>query len=211
MSKKEGIYLMDCKKGMKLISDNTIDACITDPPYGLQFMGKEWDNLWRNKDALILDPFLGSGTTGIACRNLNRRFIGFEKENEYYEIAINRISKEENQLKLNFKQTMQFYQLQAFIDLEFFINLKDIQILLKGRTAHDGYLIHKIISDNLGDCEPLDYINSVKLTLEGKSRNQVISSGITEGFVRKSVEIYFFKRRMYFGEKKDIKNLTFEF
>lgn len=36
---------------------------------------------------LILDPFMGSGTTGIACTKLKRRFIGIEKENEYLEIA----------------------------------------------------------------------------------------------------------------------------
>jgi hypothetical protein len=41
---KEGIYLMDCIDGMKQIADNSIDACITDPPYELGFMGKKWDS-----------------------------------------------------------------------------------------------------------------------------------------------------------------------
>lgn len=43
---------------------------------------------------VVLDPFMGSGTTGIACRNLNRDFIGIEKDPEYFEIARNRINKE---------------------------------------------------------------------------------------------------------------------
>jgi DNA modification methylase len=37
------IYNMDCIEGMKQIEDNSIDAIVTDPPYGLGFMGKEWD------------------------------------------------------------------------------------------------------------------------------------------------------------------------
>lgn len=40
----------------------------------------------------ILDPFLGSGTTGVACRNLNRKFIGIERDPEYFAIADARIS-----------------------------------------------------------------------------------------------------------------------
>lgn len=38
-----------------------------------------------NKGDLVLDPFLGSGTTGIACDNLGRDFIGIEKDKKYYD------------------------------------------------------------------------------------------------------------------------------
>lgn len=41
--------------------------------------------------ATVLDPFAGSGTTGIACKNLNRQFIGIEREEEYVKIARSRI------------------------------------------------------------------------------------------------------------------------
>lgn len=40
----------------------------------------------------VLDPFMGSGTTGIACRNLNRNFIGIEKDDKYFDIASKRIN-----------------------------------------------------------------------------------------------------------------------
>lgn len=43
-------------------------------------------------DYIIIDPFMGSGTTGVACRQLNRKFIGIELDKEYYEIAHKRIS-----------------------------------------------------------------------------------------------------------------------
>ena len=39
----------------------------------------------------ILDPFMGSGTTGIACVNNNRNFIGIELDKQYFDIAQNRI------------------------------------------------------------------------------------------------------------------------
>jgi site-specific DNA-methyltransferase (adenine-specific) len=40
---------------------------------------------------IVLDPFMGSGTTGIACKNTGRDFIGIELDREYFEIAKHRI------------------------------------------------------------------------------------------------------------------------
>jgi len=40
---------------------------------------------------LVLDPFMGSGSTGVACSNLNRRFIGIEADTNYFNIAADRI------------------------------------------------------------------------------------------------------------------------
>jgi len=40
---------------------------------------------------LVLDPFMGSGTTGVACIKTGRKFIGIEKEPRYFEIALKRI------------------------------------------------------------------------------------------------------------------------
>jgi site-specific DNA-methyltransferase (adenine-specific) len=39
----------------------------------------------------ILDPFMGSGTTGVACAQLGRKFIGIEREPRYFEVACRRI------------------------------------------------------------------------------------------------------------------------
>lgn len=49
---------------------------------------------WSNENDLILDPFVGSGTTGVVCQRLNRNFIGIEKEENYYKIAFERLNKE---------------------------------------------------------------------------------------------------------------------
>ena len=49
----------------------------------LKYYSKEGDT--------VLDPTMGSGSTGVACKNMNRNFIGIEKDPEIYEIAVNRI------------------------------------------------------------------------------------------------------------------------
>jgi site-specific DNA-methyltransferase (adenine-specific) len=40
----------------------------------------------------VIDPFMGLGTSGVACKNLNRKFIGIELDPEYFEIARSRIT-----------------------------------------------------------------------------------------------------------------------
>jgi site-specific DNA-methyltransferase (adenine-specific) len=49
--------------------------------------------LFSKKGSLIVDPFLGSGTTAIACKNTNRKFFGSEINEEYYKICLKRINK----------------------------------------------------------------------------------------------------------------------
>ena len=53
---------------------------------------------YTNEDDTVLDFTMGSGSTGVACRNLNRNFIGIELDEHYYTVAENRINS--RQLKL---------------------------------------------------------------------------------------------------------------
>lgn len=48
----------------------------------------------------ILDPFMGSGTTGVACMNLGRKFIGIEIERKYFDIACERVENAQRQGRL---------------------------------------------------------------------------------------------------------------
>ena len=48
-----------------------------------------------NKNDVVFDPFMGSGSTGVVCEQLDRKFIGFELNDEYYNIACQRIIKKE--------------------------------------------------------------------------------------------------------------------
>ena len=55
---------------------------------------------WSPDNSMCIDPFLGSGTTAIACERLNRRWIGIEISEKYCELAAKRIENETKQLKL---------------------------------------------------------------------------------------------------------------
>ena len=46
---------------------------------------------YTNENDTVLDFTMGSGSTGVACKNLNRQFIGIEKDKKYFDIAKNRI------------------------------------------------------------------------------------------------------------------------
>ena len=46
---------------------------------------------YTNENETVLDNCMGSGSTGVACINTNRNFIGIEKDEKYFEIAKNRI------------------------------------------------------------------------------------------------------------------------
>lgn len=128
------IHEGDCIEVMKGLAENSIDTIITDPPYGLAFMGKAWDTFdpigfqefsqkWGTEAlrvakpgafllsfagtrtyhrmavrltktpaaGTVLDPFAGSGTTGVACRLEGRGFIGIEKDPDFAKIATDRI------------------------------------------------------------------------------------------------------------------------
>lgn len=52
--------------------------------------------LFTDPDELVLDPFAGSGTTGVACLRLGRRFIGIERDAKYHAVAVERLRAEEN-------------------------------------------------------------------------------------------------------------------
>jgi len=47
---------------------------------------------YTNENETVLDFTMGSGTTGVACKNLNRHFIGIEKDEKYFKIAEERIN-----------------------------------------------------------------------------------------------------------------------
>ncbi|MEG1205113.1 MAG: site-specific DNA-methyltransferase [Angelakisella sp.] len=50
-----------------------------------------------NKQSVIFDPFMGIGSTAVACKNINRNYLGFELDSLYYEMAIKRIAETKSQ------------------------------------------------------------------------------------------------------------------
>ena len=67
----------------------------TQKPIGIM----EWA-ISKTDGNTVLDPFMGSGTTGVACANLGRKFIGIEIERKYFDIACERIDAAYSQLRL---------------------------------------------------------------------------------------------------------------
>ena len=55
---------------------------------------------YTNEGETVLDFTMGSGSTGVAAKNLNRNFIGIEQDEKYFKIATERINKQEKQLKI---------------------------------------------------------------------------------------------------------------
>mgnify|MGYP003648310531 CR=1 FL=1 len=47
---------------------------------------------YTNENETVLDFTMGSGSTGVACKNLNRNFIGIEQDEKYFDIATKRIN-----------------------------------------------------------------------------------------------------------------------
>jgi DNA modification methylase len=52
--------------------------------------------MFSKEGDLVLDPFIGSGATAVACKLTNRKFIGFEIEKKYYQLSIKRLKRFEN-------------------------------------------------------------------------------------------------------------------
>lgn len=60
----------------------------------------EWCIAQAGQPKSVLDPFMGSGTTGIACANHGLKFIGIERERKYFDIACERIQSAQDQMRL---------------------------------------------------------------------------------------------------------------
>jgi len=55
----------------------------------------------------VLDATMGSGSTGVACKNLNRKFVGIERDKKYFNIACERMKLETKGSKPSFTRTPQ--------------------------------------------------------------------------------------------------------
>ena len=80
-------YDRPCFKGSLTPKGEKTGHTTQKPEYLMEQLVKTHSNLGDT----ILDPFMGSGTTGVACRNLSRNFIGIELDENYYNSAKQRI------------------------------------------------------------------------------------------------------------------------
>ena len=78
------------------VEKNLFDHPTVKPQYVMQYAIESASH----ENDVVIDPFMGSGSTGLACINLGRKFIGIEKERRYFNIAIERINAHYAQGKL---------------------------------------------------------------------------------------------------------------
>lgn len=86
----KGSYIIESKFPVNIIKANKVAKPMhpTQKPVELlEYLIKTY----TNEGDLVLDFTMGSGSTGVACKNLNRRFIGIELDDKYFEIAKERI------------------------------------------------------------------------------------------------------------------------
>lgn len=86
----------------KAMIDNVANNEYGHPTQKYLWMIEKMLRIGSNPDDLILDAYLGSGTSVIACIRQNRSYIGFETSKEYCTIAEKRIANEKKQLKIQF-------------------------------------------------------------------------------------------------------------
>ncbi len=85
-----------------MIQENMKDRVVRVHPTQKPVKVMEWciEQIKLKPDSTIIDPFMGSGTTGIACHRLGHKFIGVEQDEEYFDIACKRIERAHRQLNL---------------------------------------------------------------------------------------------------------------
>ena len=91
---KDGINLSDVWSDISALPHNSKEK-VNHPTQKPLELIKRCVNMFSNEGDLILDFTMGSGTTGVACHELNRNFIGIELNKEYYNMAKQRIYKDE--------------------------------------------------------------------------------------------------------------------
>tara|TARA_R110001632_G_scaffold14473_1_gene48758 strand:- start:501 stop:1361 length:861 start_codon:yes stop_codon:yes gene_type:complete len=91
-SYKELNYVFNGKSQPNYIHANfRKNKCTTHPCEKPQELLMNLIETASNEGDVVLDPFLGCGSCGIACRSLNRKFIGIEKDKQYYDEAVNKL------------------------------------------------------------------------------------------------------------------------
>ena len=93
MSKGHGVY---CRRDLSNTSLAKHRQHPTQKPAGIM----EWCLSFIPKATTVLDPYMGSGSTGVACSKAGKSFIGIEIEQKYFDIACERIKAAQDQLRL---------------------------------------------------------------------------------------------------------------
>lgn len=96
---KEGVSLSDVWTDISALPHNSKEKTEHPTQKPVKLMERIIE-MSSNEGDTVLDGCMGSGSTGVACLNLNRNFIGFEVDGKYFQIAEDRIHHINNEIKL---------------------------------------------------------------------------------------------------------------
>ena len=111
------LYAGDCVEVMKRMPGSSVDAIVTDPPYGLEFMGKDWDAPWRDSRAYIGRGGAHPNRVG-AMPNLPQAYVaglGFQTWTEAWAVEAFRILKPGGHL-LVFAGTRTYHRMASGVE-----------------------------------------------------------------------------------------------
>lgn len=118
---------------------------------------KKMIEIASNEGDIVFDPFMGVGSTGVAALSLGRRFIGIEKETDYFEAASQRINKMKNKNNFTVAHCVceDFHRPQSFYEIESFFGKEEN---LKVACGQQGTNLSPIIKWAGGKEKELKYI-----------------------------------------------------
>jgi site-specific DNA-methyltransferase (adenine-specific) len=105
------LHLGDCLEVMRTLDENSVDTCITDPPYGLRFMGKQWDTFRQNKRGKNQLINMGNGMKPLDHAEL----LAFQEWNKQWANEVYRVLKP-GALLLAFGGTRTYHRMVCAIE-----------------------------------------------------------------------------------------------
>ena len=165
----------DCIVAMKEMPENSVDAIVTDPPYGLEFMGKEWDAPWKNAEVVSTTSKSANGIfhdkgfdSGIRYSRGNTEMREFQKWCELWAIEALRVLKPGGHL-LAFSGSRTYHRMTCAIEDAWF-EIRDQIMWVYGSGFPKSHNISKAIDKDLGEVR----ING-KLKFKGGTQLGVIN------------------------------------
>ena len=183
----------DCIEEMKKLEENSIDAIITDPPYGIGFMGKEWDNFKPEQIAEEIKKNLGSGSKEVRGRNdtspawVSARYDRSLSGNQKFQIWFSEVAKEclrvikPGGFLLSFGGTRTYHRMACGIEDAGF-EIRDCIMWLYGSGFPKSLNIGKQIDKTTGrrNNSAIKLKNRLNQLREGKGYSRTDMNGLCE-------------------------------
>lgn len=131
---------------------------------------------WSNEGDVVLDPFMGSGTTAKMALLNRRNYIGFEKNTEYYEVSLKRVAKYEGKTKEEVQIVDAVVTEDGDIDKTYFIPEDDKELAGKVKLFEE---FGKQLEEYFGTMS-LSILKTLRLTFQSKANDRRVEEVLKE-------------------------------